>query len=114
VLPKIKELTPSAKTADSVNTALTASTDTATGNQATQADPVSGDQATQADSASGNQATPPDSASETPTKAERNTLFGIPLDSYNIITGKVKRNQFISSILAAHGVAWNDIEKLPQ
>ncbi len=40
------------------------------------------------------------------------TLFGIPLDSYNIVTGKVKRNQFISSILAAQGVSWNDIEKL--
>jgi murein DD-endopeptidase MepM/ murein hydrolase activator NlpD len=41
-----------------------------------------------------------------------NTLFGIPLDSYNIVTGKVKRNQFISSILAAQGVEWNDIEKI--
>ena len=41
-----------------------------------------------------------------------NTLFGIPLDSYNIVTGKVKRNQFISSILSAQGVEWNDIEKL--
>ena len=40
------------------------------------------------------------------------TLFGIPLDSYNIVTGKVKRNQFISSILSAQGVAWNDIEQL--
>lgn len=65
-----------------------------------------------ADSVTTAQATPPDSASETTSKAERNTLFGIPLDSYNITTGKVKRNQFISSILAAHGVEWNDIEKL--
>lgn len=40
------------------------------------------------------------------------TLFGIPLDSYNIVTGKVKRNQFISSILSSQGVAWNDIEQL--
>lgn len=40
------------------------------------------------------------------------TLFGIPLDSYNIVTGKVKRNQFISSILSAQGVSWNDIEQL--
>lgn len=39
-------------------------------------------------------------------------LFGIPLDSYNIVTGKVKRNQFISSILQAHGVPWEDIERL--
>jgi murein DD-endopeptidase MepM/ murein hydrolase activator NlpD len=39
-------------------------------------------------------------------------LFGIPLDSYNIVTGKVKRNQFISSILSSQGVEWNDIEQL--
>jgi murein DD-endopeptidase MepM/ murein hydrolase activator NlpD len=57
-------------------------------------------------------ATPDDTASEIPSKADNNTLFGIPLDSYNIVTGKVKRNQFISSILSAHGVDWNDIEKL--
>lgn len=53
-----------------------------------------------------------DSAAEIPPEADMNTLFGIPLDSYNIITGKVKRNQFISSILSSHGVDWNDIEKL--
>jgi len=41
-----------------------------------------------------------------------NTLFGIPVDSYNIKTEKVRRNQFISSILAAQGIEWNDIEKL--
>jgi murein DD-endopeptidase MepM/ murein hydrolase activator NlpD len=46
------------------------------------------------------------------TDSGKNTLFGIPLDSYNITTGKVKRNQFIASILAAQGVDWNDIEKL--
>lgn len=39
-------------------------------------------------------------------------LFGIPVDSYNIVTGKVKRNQFISTILSSNGVPWNDIEKL--
>ncbi|MGE5349908.1 MAG: M23 family metallopeptidase [Actinomycetota bacterium] len=50
-----------------------------------------------------------DSAAET---GGPNTLFGIPVDSYNITTGKVKRNQFISSILAAQGIQWNDIEKL--
>lgn len=50
-----------------------------------------------------------DPASET---GGPNTLFGIPVDSYNITTGKVKRNQFISSILAAQGIEWNDIEKL--
>jgi len=52
---------------------------------------------------------PADSAA---TDSGKNTLFGIPVDSYNIKTEKVKRNQFISSILAAQGVDWNDIEKL--
>jgi murein DD-endopeptidase MepM/ murein hydrolase activator NlpD len=42
----------------------------------------------------------------------QNTLFGIPVDSYNVKTEKVRRNQFISSILAAQGISWNDIEKL--
>jgi murein DD-endopeptidase MepM/ murein hydrolase activator NlpD len=65
-----------------------------------------------ADSAAATRINQADSATEIPSKAEMNTLFGIPLDSYNIITGKVKRNQFISSILSAHGVDWNDIEKL--
>jgi murein DD-endopeptidase MepM/ murein hydrolase activator NlpD len=71
--------------------------------------------ATPADSAAAapaSPASPDDTASEIPSKADNNTLFGIPLDSYNIVTGKVKRNQFISSILSAHGVDWNDIEKL--
>ncbi len=44
--------------------------------------------------------------------ADENILFGIATDSYNIVTGQVKRNQIISTILASHGVAWNDIEKL--
>ncbi len=39
-------------------------------------------------------------------------IFGIPVDSYSIVTGKVKRNQFISSILASQGVEWNTIEEL--
>ncbi len=107
-----KGLKPIENTVDSANIALAAPADTAAGPEAIKADSASGSHATRADSASGTEATPPDSASETPSKAERNTLFGIHLDSYNIITGKVKRNQFISSILAAHGVAWNDIEKL--
>lgn len=39
-------------------------------------------------------------------------IFGIPVDSYNIVTGKVKRNQFISTILASQGVSWNTIDEL--
>jgi murein DD-endopeptidase MepM/ murein hydrolase activator NlpD len=46
------------------------------------------------------------------TGSGKNTLFGIPVDSYNIATGKVKRNQFIASILSEQGVDWDDIEKL--
>ena len=39
-------------------------------------------------------------------------LNGIPVDSYNIVTGRVKRDQFISSILSSYGVPWNNIEQL--
>lgn len=39
-------------------------------------------------------------------------IFGIPVDSYNIETGRVRRNQFISTILAARGIPWNTIEEL--
>jgi murein DD-endopeptidase MepM/ murein hydrolase activator NlpD len=39
-------------------------------------------------------------------------LFGIPVDSYNIVTGKVKKNQFISTILSTHGGPWENIEQL--
>ncbi|HNT93316.1 MAG: peptidoglycan DD-metalloendopeptidase family protein [Bacteroidales bacterium] len=54
-----------------------------------------------------------DTASGSPAgKNSENLLFGIPVDSYNIVTGRVRRNQFIASILSSHGVEWNDIEKL--
>ena len=39
-------------------------------------------------------------------------IFGIPVDSYNIETGRVRRNQFISTILAVRGIPWNTIEEL--
>ena len=39
-------------------------------------------------------------------------IFGIPADSYNIVTGKVRRNQFISTILASQGIEWSTIEEL--
>jgi len=41
-----------------------------------------------------------------------NSLHGIPIDTYNIVSGKVRNNQFISSILASYGVPWTTIEKL--
>lgn len=103
----------SAENAD--NSSLTAAAAPDNTSVATPADSAATTPATPADSASASPAspaTPDDTASEIPSKADNNTLFGIPLDSYNIVTGKVKRNQFISSILSAHGVDWNDIEKL--
>ena len=42
----------------------------------------------------------------------RNTLFGIPVDSYNVITGRVKNNQLISSIFETYGVTGDQIHKL--
>jgi murein DD-endopeptidase MepM/ murein hydrolase activator NlpD len=39
-------------------------------------------------------------------------LFGIPVDSYNVVTGKIRRNQFMSTILASNGVSWSDIDEL--
>ena len=41
-----------------------------------------------------------------------NLIHGIPVDSYNVVIGRVKRNQFISSILASYNVPWNTIEEL--
>ncbi|HUW92814.1 MAG TPA: peptidoglycan DD-metalloendopeptidase family protein [Bacteroidales bacterium] len=41
-----------------------------------------------------------------------NLLHGIPVDTYNVITGRVRSNQFIASILADNGVPWNNIEQL--
>jgi murein DD-endopeptidase MepM/ murein hydrolase activator NlpD len=41
-----------------------------------------------------------------------NLIHGIPVDSYNVVTGKIKRNQFISTILASYNVPWNTIEEL--
>jgi len=41
-----------------------------------------------------------------------NLIHGIPVDSYNVVTGRVKRNQFIAEILASYNVPWNTIEEL--
>lgn len=54
-----------------------------------------------------------DSASATVAAPDTSTLIhGIPVDSYNVVTGKVKRNQFIAEILASYNVPWNSIEEL--
>jgi murein DD-endopeptidase MepM/ murein hydrolase activator NlpD len=39
-------------------------------------------------------------------------LHGIPVDTYNVVTGRVRKNQFISTLLADYGVPWNNIEQL--
>jgi murein DD-endopeptidase MepM/ murein hydrolase activator NlpD len=98
-----------ASDSNSAKTAPAVPNDSAT---AIPADSVVATRVNQADSTFATAVLQADSAAEIPPEADMNTLFGIPLDSYNIITGKVKRNQFISSILSSHGVDWNDIEKL--
>ena len=37
-------------------------------------------------------------------------MYGIPYDSFNLITGKIKRNGFLSSILVEHGVSMEEID----
>lgn len=39
-------------------------------------------------------------------------LYGIPVDTYNIVTGRVGNNQVIASILSSYGVPWDTIQKL--
>ena len=39
-------------------------------------------------------------------------LHGIPIDTYNVVTGRVRNNQFISTLLADYGVPWNNIEQI--
>jgi murein DD-endopeptidase MepM/ murein hydrolase activator NlpD len=39
-------------------------------------------------------------------------LYGINVDSYNVVTGKIRKNQFLSSVLASYGVPLNSIDQL--
>ena len=39
-------------------------------------------------------------------------LYGIPVDTYNIVTGRVGNNQVIASILSSYGVPWDTIQVL--
>jgi murein DD-endopeptidase MepM/ murein hydrolase activator NlpD len=39
-------------------------------------------------------------------------LYGIPVDTYNIVTGRVGNNQVIASILSSYGVPWDTIETI--
>jgi murein DD-endopeptidase MepM/ murein hydrolase activator NlpD len=37
-------------------------------------------------------------------------MYGIPSDSFNLVTGHIKRNGFLSSILLEHGITMEEIE----
>lgn len=39
-------------------------------------------------------------------------VFGIPSDSFNLITGRIKRNGFLSQILLEHGVTLQEIDQV--
>jgi len=39
-------------------------------------------------------------------------IFGIPVDSYNLVTGHIKRNGFLSQILLDHGVTMKEIDQV--
>jgi murein DD-endopeptidase MepM/ murein hydrolase activator NlpD len=41
-----------------------------------------------------------------------NLVFGIPADSYNLITGHIKPNGFLSQILLDHGITLHEIDQL--
>lgn len=41
-----------------------------------------------------------------------NLVYGIPVDSFNLITGRIKRNGFLSSILLEHGIRMEEIDRL--
>jgi murein DD-endopeptidase MepM/ murein hydrolase activator NlpD len=39
-------------------------------------------------------------------------MYGIPSDSFNLLTGHIKRNGFLSQILLEHGITMEEIEKV--
>ena len=46
-------------------------------------------------------------------KSENQTfIFGIPADSYNVSSGKIKPNRFLSDILSGYGISLQEIDKL--
>jgi murein DD-endopeptidase MepM/ murein hydrolase activator NlpD len=56
-----------------------------------------------------NTATPVNSLKPKPVP---NELYGLPVDSFNIITGHIKANKFLSDILTENGVSYDTIDKL--
>jgi len=45
-------------------------------------------------------------------KKPENLFFGIPADSFNLITGQIKRNGILSQILLEHGITMPEIDAL--
>jgi murein DD-endopeptidase MepM/ murein hydrolase activator NlpD len=39
-------------------------------------------------------------------------MYGIPSDSFNLVTGRIKRNGFLSSLLLEHGITMQEIDRL--
>jgi murein DD-endopeptidase MepM/ murein hydrolase activator NlpD len=39
-------------------------------------------------------------------------IYGIPADSFDLITGRIKRNGFLSEVLIRHGVSMQDIDQV--
>jgi len=39
-------------------------------------------------------------------------MYGIPSDSFNLLTGRIKRNGFLSQILLEHGISMEEIDKV--
>jgi murein DD-endopeptidase MepM/ murein hydrolase activator NlpD len=44
--------------------------------------------------------------------ATRNEMYGIPVDSFDQISGHIKRNSFLSEILLEHGVSMQEIDQV--
>jgi murein DD-endopeptidase MepM/ murein hydrolase activator NlpD len=45
-------------------------------------------------------------------KANQVFVYGIPSDSFDLITGQIKRNGFLSEVLLQHGVSMQDIDQV--
>jgi hypothetical protein len=46
-----------------------------------------------------------------PKRASQIFVYGIPSDSFDLITGRIKRNGFLSEVLLQHGVSMQDIDQ---
>jgi murein DD-endopeptidase MepM/ murein hydrolase activator NlpD len=53
----------------------------------------------------------PDSAAKVESKP-RDFLYGIPSDSFDLVSGQIKRNGFLSEILLRHGITMQEIDQV--